>query len=137
MDKQKLARILGNHAKYLNGDEGGERADLRGANLYGATLRGANLRGADVSHNNFILSASLSNYSIYFYRDKHGVRFTAGCRRSMTIEEAREHWSEKNRLRWSTQTIEYGKRQLAMVEFLIAQARILGWPVDNTDGEES
>lgn len=42
-------QILQRHAKFLANEEGGERADLRWANLSGANLRGANLRGADLS----------------------------------------------------------------------------------------
>ena len=40
--------VLQRHAKWLKNEEGGEKADLRGANLQGANLRGANLRGADL-----------------------------------------------------------------------------------------
>ena len=45
--------ILEKHAKWIRGEDGGERADLRNANLRGADLcdadlRGANLRGADL-----------------------------------------------------------------------------------------
>ena len=36
------------HAKWLNNEEGGVRADLRGANLQGADLQEADLRGADL-----------------------------------------------------------------------------------------
>ena len=53
MDNEKLKEILERHRKWLNDEDGGERAnlygaDLRGANLYGADLRGANLCGADL-----------------------------------------------------------------------------------------
>ena len=48
-----IKKILSEHSKWINGD-GGERAnlsgaDLRGADLSGADLRGADLRGADLS----------------------------------------------------------------------------------------
>ena len=43
MEKEKLQKILEKHKKWLNNEEGGERANLRGANLRGANLRGANL----------------------------------------------------------------------------------------------
>lgn len=33
--------VLQRHAKWLENEEGGEKADLRGANLWGADLRGA------------------------------------------------------------------------------------------------
>jgi len=36
------------HKRWLLGDEGGERANLEGANLTGANLRGANLEGANL-----------------------------------------------------------------------------------------
>ena len=58
MDNEKLKEILERHRKWLNDEDGGERANLygadlrganlRGANLYGADLRGANLRGANL-----------------------------------------------------------------------------------------
>ena len=58
MDNEKLKEILERHRKWLNNEDGGERAylggadlggaDLGGANLYGANLRGANLYGANL-----------------------------------------------------------------------------------------
>ena len=52
--KERLKEALEKHFKWLNSEVGGERADLRGANLSWADLRkanlsGANLRGADLS----------------------------------------------------------------------------------------
>ena len=40
--------VLQRHAKWLKNEEGGEKANLRGANLRGANLRGADLRGANL-----------------------------------------------------------------------------------------
>ena len=40
--------VLQRHAKWLENEEGGEKADLRGANLWDANLRDANLRDADL-----------------------------------------------------------------------------------------
>lgn len=40
--------VLQRHAKWLENEEGGEKAKLRGADLRGANLRGAKLRGADL-----------------------------------------------------------------------------------------
>ena len=53
-----LRIILAEHEKWLAGD-GGERADLRGADLSGANLRDANLRVADLSGAN-LRDANLS-----------------------------------------------------------------------------
>ena len=48
MDNEKLKEILERHRKWLNDEDGGERANLYEANLYGANLREANLREADL-----------------------------------------------------------------------------------------
>ena len=65
---EKLKDILAKHKKWLNDEEGGERADLiwvdlqcadlRGAYLQCADLRGADLRGADLRDAN-VYSADL------------------------------------------------------------------------------
>ena len=43
-----LKQILELHKKWLNNEDGGKRANLRGADLRGADLSGADLRGADL-----------------------------------------------------------------------------------------
>jgi hypothetical protein len=48
MDQQQLKNVLDLHRKWVIGEEGGKRANLRGADLYGADLRGADLYGADL-----------------------------------------------------------------------------------------
>ncbi len=52
MDNEKLKEILERHRKWLNDEDGGERANLRGANLRGVNLRGADLREADLREAN-------------------------------------------------------------------------------------
>ena len=47
--KEELVEILGKHRSWLIGEEVGERAYLRGANLSGANLSDANLSGANLS----------------------------------------------------------------------------------------
>ena len=46
--RDELQSILDLHRKWLYSEEGGRRADLRGAYLSGADLRGAYLSGADL-----------------------------------------------------------------------------------------
>ena len=46
MTKDEIAAVLEQHAKWLRGERGGERADLRRADLMGADLRRADLMGA-------------------------------------------------------------------------------------------
>lgn len=48
MKQEELQVILEKHKKWLFGEDGGCRADLRGANMRGANMRGANLRGANL-----------------------------------------------------------------------------------------
>ena len=48
MKQDELNAILDKHTKWLRGEDGGARADLRNANLYGADLYGANQRGANL-----------------------------------------------------------------------------------------
>ena len=48
MTQEELNVILDKHKKWLDGEAGGERANLTGANLRGADLREADLRGADL-----------------------------------------------------------------------------------------
>ena len=58
MEKTELTANLESHKKWLNGEEGGERADLRSADLRGADLRSADLRSADLRSAN-LRSANL------------------------------------------------------------------------------
>ena len=48
MNADELKKVLDSHRKWMNND-GGERANLRGADLSDANLTGANLYGADLS----------------------------------------------------------------------------------------
>lgn len=50
MKANELKKILELHAKWLNGEEGGKRADLRWADLSDADLSGAYLTGADLDY---------------------------------------------------------------------------------------
>ena len=48
MEQKELDEILQLHKMWLNDEEGGKCADLRGADLQDADLRGADLRDADL-----------------------------------------------------------------------------------------
>ena len=49
MNREALNETIMNHAKYLNGDADGVRADLSGSDLRRANLSGSDLRGVDLS----------------------------------------------------------------------------------------
>ena len=61
---KNLNEILEKHLKWLNDENGGERADLSGADLSGADLSGADLRGADLYIAN-LRGANLSGADLY------------------------------------------------------------------------
>ncbi len=65
MDRSKLAKVLEIHEKWLNKEVGGERADLRNADLQRADLRNADLRNADLRNadlrNAYLWGADLRN----------------------------------------------------------------------------
>lgn len=82
---KELKEILEKHKKWLNGEEGGERADLRDTDLRGEDLRkvdlreasldcanliAANLQGANLQHTNFrkakLQSVNLQNADLQF-----------------------------------------------------------------------
>ena len=48
IDKDELKTILKKHMMWLNGEDGGERADLRGSDLSRSDLSGSVLRGSDL-----------------------------------------------------------------------------------------
>jgi hypothetical protein len=116
MKTDELTAILEKHAKWLRYEDGGERADLRYANLSNANLsnadlsnanlRNANLRYADLSNAN-LSSADLSYATGQYYitqrsdgyqfflvqQDDESWKIRAGCR-CMTIADYRKHSSE-------------------------------------------
>ena len=69
MDSEKLQQILSDHAKWLQA-EGGQRANLSGADLRRADLSGANLRCANLSFANLsfanLSGANLSSANLRF-----------------------------------------------------------------------
>lgn len=65
MDEARLTEILDKHAKWLNGEEDGECANLSHANLMCANLSGADLSGADLRRAN--LSGVHYNENTAFY----------------------------------------------------------------------
>ena len=60
--KSELEEILEKHKKWLNGEAGGEKADLSGSDLSGSDLSRIDLRGSDLSECN--LSGSNLDFSI-------------------------------------------------------------------------
>ena len=62
--QERLNEIIASHGKWLRGEEGGERANLYGANLRMANLDGANLYGANLDGANLRM-ANLRMANLY------------------------------------------------------------------------
>lgn len=70
MDREKLRTILEKHKKWTLGESGGERANLRYADLSGIDLSGTDLRAADLSGANLI-GADLSGAKLNWTKTQH------------------------------------------------------------------
>lgn len=64
MTKEQIKEVLRLHKLWLDGESGGVRADLHGANLHGANLSRADLTGADLYGAN-LSDANLSDANLY------------------------------------------------------------------------
>jgi hypothetical protein len=92
MNKKELKEILEKHDKWRRDKEGGERADLSGANLYGA-------KG--------VIFAGFPNgwFALAYYHNKK-VRVSVGCQK-FTLPEAREYWTGKDDRREVMAALDY------------------------------
>jgi uncharacterized protein YjbI with pentapeptide repeats len=104
LTKEQLAEILQKHKMWVDGEEGGERADLRGTNLHFADLRCANLSDADLSDADLSdanlrcanLSGAKNLVSSINYMEAHFERTAEGYIAYKTfnsIYEAPERWT--------------------------------------------
>ena len=71
MTQAELDEVLAKHKKWLNNEDGGERADLQGANLQYADLRHADLQYADLQGAN-LWGANL-HYAVLRRADLQGA----------------------------------------------------------------
>ena len=126
MDKEQLAEILDSHGKWLRG-EGGSRANLSRADLSRACLREADLSRAYLIDNHYVIGCTLSNYPLVAFMQDNELHVTSGCRRGLTIAEAREYWSPDNKDAWTENNEAWGAQRLRMIDFLEAEASHLGW----------
>lgn len=81
-----LTEILRLHKMWSRGEDGGERADLSGANLAGANLAGAYLAGAKFVYNGidskrFTVFNNLYKYCVYAILSTDGTQYVRlGCK---------------------------------------------------------
>ena len=95
---EELKDILGKHKKWLNGEYGGGRADLRYANLYNANLYNADLRYADLRYADlryaYLSNANLSNANLS-YADLSNANLSNADLSNAKLDE-----KEKTRCGW-------------------------------------
>lgn len=77
MTQNELDKILKDHKKWLNNEDEGHRADLRGADLRDANLRGADLIGANLRYAN-LRSADLIGADLW-YANLRGANIDHSC----------------------------------------------------------
>ena len=103
------------------------RANLARADLRGANFKSAFLGDAYIARNKHFIGCSLGSYQMVAFMHKGELRITCGCRRGLTVDEAREYWSPKNIGEWTRQESSWGKQRLRMIDFLEAEAKALEW----------
>jgi len=64
---------------------------------------------------------------MFAFMHENLLHVTSGCRRGLTIAEAREHWSPNNKDAWTEKKEAWGAQRLRMIDFLEAEASHLGW----------
>jgi len=103
------------------------RACLREACLSRTNLSRADLSRADLSDNHYVIGCTLSNYPLVAFMQDNELCVTSGCRRGLTIADAREHWSLSNIVKWTQKHEAWGAQRLRQIDFLEAEASHLGW----------
>jgi len=86
MNADELRVVLEKHKKWLNGEDGGEWADLSEANLSGADINGADLSKADLSWAN-LRGADLRNADLR-WADLRGANLNRADLRGADLSEA-------------------------------------------------
>ena len=81
MTRNEISEILRKHKMWIDDEEGGERANLSGADLRRANLSEANLRGADLSRS-YLSGADLSG------ADLSGANLSGADLRRADLSEA-------------------------------------------------
>jgi len=123
-----FANLSGANLSFANLSEANlTRACLREACLSRTNLSRADLSRADLSDNHYVIGCTLSNYPVVAYMQDNELCVTSGCRRGLTIADAREHWSLSNIVKWTQKHEAWGAQRLRQIDFLEAEASHLGW----------
>ena len=106
MENKKLQEILDKHARWLNNEAGGVRANLQGADLHYANLQYANLQGADLFGANLrkadLLGTNLQGSSLQCANlegadlggtDLHGADLQGANLQGADLQDASLNWA--------------------------------------------
>ena len=105
---EELKKILYKHKKWLNDEDGGERANLSNANLYNADLSNADLRNADLYNANLryanlryadLIYADL-RYADLIYADLSNADLSNADLSNANLHNAKLDEKEKTRCGW-------------------------------------
>ena len=92
MTSEEIKKVLELHKKWLNNEQGGERADLHEANLREADLREADLRGADLCGAN-LYRADLRGANLS-WADLNGANLRWADLRGAELRRAELRWAD-------------------------------------------
>jgi hypothetical protein len=112
------------HQRWIRGDKGGVRANLRGANLTDANLRGANLTDANLTVAAGAIDAGTPNgWRVIGWLRGGWLSIRVGCH-DIRLPEARAYWCESHP--W------WGNRQEIppALDYVEAVARLRGWRME-------
>lgn len=123
MNKKELDEVVAKHGKYTRNEEGGEKADLREANLYGADLSRAYLsRAKGVYSFGPMGQEGRIGYALW---TADGVMFALGC-----------HWGNLKETRAAI-VAKYGKKSLYEAQVVLAEKVLMANVKPDDEGASS
>ena len=92
MTSEEIKKVLELHQKWINGEKGGEKANLRGADLGWAELRGAELSEADLRGAD-LYGANLHGANLH-RANLHWADLSGADLRGANLHRANLHWAD-------------------------------------------
>lgn len=124
--QEKLKEIIASHGKWLRCENGGERANLSGADLSGADLNGANLSGADLGKTYYqIVRIGRRNATTTYCVEDDNV--VCGCWNNYkggTLEEFKKRVESVYGENGKTPNKKYHTQYTAAIEFFEKMAKL-------------
>jgi hypothetical protein len=116
MENDRLKEIMDSHIRWLNCEDDGVRADLRGSNLSLSDLRESNLSESNLSGSN--LSGSDLSGSNLSWSDLSGSNLSGSSLRGSNLRGSNLSWSDLS---------ESDLREAKLPPFQICDGDLIGW----------